>query len=110
MVREQLRALHFWVPVLLALSVNAWAETVVVHIENYTYTPATVRIKPGDTVRWVNDEKRTSHSILFPAENNSESERLFPGEFWERKFTKKGRYAYLCGPHPEMKGAVIVDE
>lgn len=104
------RAPKFLAPFFLFLAMNAWAETVVVRIDQYTYRPATVRIKPGDTVRWINDEKRTSHSVLFPAESNSESERMFPGEHWERKFSKAGKYPYLCGPHPEMKGEVIVSD
>ena len=39
-----------------------------------------------------------------------ESERLFPDESWQREFTQAGRYPYTCGPHPEMKGVVIVVE
>ncbi len=79
-------------------------------IENYAYHPREVRIKVGDTVRWINHEKRTSHSILFPAEGGLESERLFPEESWSRRFDAPGTYPYVCGPHPEMKGAVVVAE
>ena len=39
-----------------------------------------------------------------------ELERLFPGETWQRTFEKAGTYPYSCGPHPEMKGVVVVDE
>jgi plastocyanin len=54
-------------------------------------------------------EKRTSHSVLFPAENGLESERMFPGESWKRTFTAAGTYLYRCGPHEEMKGQVHVE-
>jgi len=99
-------------PVLLALfSLAATAQSIVdVHIVNYRFEPQTVSIKPGDSVRWINGEKRTSHSVAFPDENGLESERLFPGEHWERRFERPGHYAYQCGPHPEMKGEVLVDE
>lgn len=99
-------------PVILALvSISAAAaETVVVEIQNYAYAPKVVQIRVGDTVRWVNREKRTSHSILFPAEGGLESERIFPDETWQRSFSKVGTYPYTCGPHPEMKGAVVVSE
>lgn len=99
-------------PVLLALfSLPAFAQQVVdVRIESYRYDPEEVRIRKGDTVRWLNAEKRTSHSILFPAEGGLESERMFPGESWQRRFDKPGRYDYRCGPHPEMKGIVVVAE
>jgi plastocyanin len=83
-------------------------------IFDYEFAPAHVRIRPGDLVRWVNQEKRTSHSILFtvdsPAFGGTESPRLFPGETWELKFELPGRYGYRCGPHNEMQGSVEVSE
>ncbi len=99
------------VPALLALvSVCALAQqTVEVTIQDYRFSPQEVRIKAGDTVKWINREKRTSHSVLFPAENGLESERLFPGEHWQRTFTRPGAYSYRCGPHEEMKGLIVVE-
>ncbi len=99
-------------PLLLALfSISALAQDVTeVRIEGYKYFPAEIVIKVGDSVRWVNREKRTSHSVVFPAENGLESERMFPDEFWLRRFEKAGRYDYHCGPHPEMKGSIVVAE
>jgi plastocyanin len=99
------------VPALLALvSVCALAQgTVEVTIQDYKFQPAEVKIKAGDTVKWINREKRTSHSVLFPAENGLESERLFPDESWQRTFAQPGIYSYRCGPHEEMKGRVLVE-
>ena len=99
-------------PLLLALfSFGALAEQLVdVRIEGYQYQPAEVTIRAGDSVRWTNHEKRTSHSVLFPRDGGLESERLFPQESWQRRFEKPGRYDYHCGPHPEMKGVVVVGE
>jgi plastocyanin len=85
-------------------------QTVTVSIQQYRYQPNEVRIKVGDTVKWINREKRTSHSVLFPSEGGRESERFFPDESWQRRFEKPGRYAYQCGPHPEMTGVVVVVE
>lgn len=84
------------------------AETVTVSIDKYRFLPAKVTIKPGTRVEWRNDEKRTSHSILFESEGLPESDRLFPGDTWGRSFDKPGIYDYRCGPHPEMKGVVEV--
>ena len=99
-------------PLLLALfSLSALAQNVAeVSIEGYKYSPAEVRIKVGENVRWTNHEKRTSHSILFPAEGGLESDRLFPDDSWLRHFDHAGRYEYHCGPHPEMTGVVVVTE
>lgn len=87
---------------------SAEAATVEVVIQNYRFTPAEVTVAVGDTVRWVNREKRASHSVLFEAESLPESERLFQDEQWERQFTAAGSYPYRCGPHPEMSGVVHV--
>ncbi len=88
----------------------AHAETTAeIAIASYRFEPAEVRIKAGDSVRWINREKRTSHSVVFPQEGGRESERLFPDESWERRFSEPGRYPYTCGPHPEMKGVVVVE-
>lgn len=91
---------------LLTVSAPA-AETVNIVIQNFRFVPARVSIRTGDTVRWTNQEKRASHSVLFSAEA-LESERLFPGESWHRRFDRPGRHVYGCGPHPEMEGVVEV--
>ena len=98
------------VPALLALVsfCASGAQTVEVTIEDYRFMPQEVRVKSGDAVRWTNREKRTSHSVLFSAEQGGESERLFPQDVWQRRFEAPGRYPYSCGPHPEMKGVVEV--
>lgn len=93
---------------LLSASAAASAENAMVGIEGYRFVPEEVSIRVGESVTWTNQEKRTSHSMVFPAEGGLESERLFPGESWRRQFSRAGRYDYHCGPHPEMKGVVVV--
>ena len=85
-------------------------ETVEVGIEKMLFVPQHIKIKPGTTVKWVNRERRNNHSILFEKEGFVESDRIFPGEFWQRTFDKPGIYPYVCGPHPEMTGVVEVAE
>lgn len=92
---------------LLGLGGPAAAETFEAAIAKYRFEPAELSIRPGDTVRWVNREARTSHSLVI---RGQESPRLFPGESWEYRFDEAGRYEYFCGPHPEMKGVVVVAE
>ena len=88
----------------------ASAQTAEVGIREYKYDPAELKVRAGTTVKWTNNEKRTSHSILFTGPGGFESERIFPGESWQRVFDKPGSYPYTCGPHPEMKGRVEVTE
>lgn len=95
----------------LALPHLAAAQTAEVEVLDYKYQPQELRIKAGTTVKWVNKEKRTSHSVIWlgPA-GGFESDRFFPGESYERKFDKPGTYPYTCGPHPEMKGVIVVTD
>jgi plastocyanin len=94
---------------LLACAQAVAAESVVeVRIIDYRFEPAEITVPVGTTVRWTNGERRTSHSILFLGTPVLESERIFPGEYWERRFDVPGTHEYGCGPHPEMHGQVTV--
>ena len=92
----------------LSLTV-AHAATVEVRIEKMKFVPEEVRIKKGDTVVWKSYERRGYHTVWFKEEGVAESEPMFPEESWKRKFDKKGEHPYICGPHPEMVGRVIVE-
>lgn len=100
-----------------ALAAAAWvagapalaASVVEVDIRGNRFEPATLTVKAGTTVRWTNNERRTSHSVLFTGDGGFESPRFFPGESWEHRFDKPGRYPYTCGPHPEMLGEIVVE-
>lgn len=87
---------------------TATAAELVVEIRDSMFMPAVLSVKTGDTVRWINQEKRTSHSVLFLTLASFESERMFPGESWSYRFETPGEHAYRCGPHPEMVGKVLV--
>ncbi|OAN51088.1 plastocyanin [Paramagnetospirillum marisnigri] len=103
------RAILMGLAAALLVAAPGWAgETVRVGMERMQFVPKLVKVKPGTTVEWVNDEKRTSHSVLFEKEGLAESDRLFPGESWKRTFDKPGLYPYVCGPHREMTGVVEV--
>lgn len=87
----------------------AWGQDVEVRMQDMQFQPAQVHIRVGDNVRWLNTEKRGYHTVWFQGEGLDESEPLFPGEAWQRSFDLPGRYEYLCGPHPDMRGVVIVE-
>jgi plastocyanin len=95
-------------PLFLGAALACAQGTVEVSIHDVVFDPAELRVKPGTTVKWTNNEKRTSHSVLFLGPQGFESDRFFPGESYQRTFEKPGRYPYTCGPHPEMHGVVEV--
>lgn len=84
----------------------------VVTMYKYNFCPAEITVKVGTTVRWVNVDKRTSHSVLVKDSGEPESERAFPEESIEFTFLTPGDQDYLCGPHWEthdMIGMVTVE-
>lgn len=105
----RIKAMAEGVLLVSALAGTACAADHEVSIADYKFSPAVVEIRPGDTVTWINREKRTSHSVAFDA-TGEESERFFPGDKWSRIFPQAGRFEYRCGPHPEMRGTVVVSE
>lgn len=85
------------------------AELHEVRIEKMKFVPEEVHIKAGDRVVWKSYERRGYHSVWFQDEGLAESAPLFPGESWQRDFDMTGLYRYRCGPHPEMRGRVVVE-
>lgn len=86
---------------------------VIVKLYKYNFCPANLSVKSGTKVRWINVDRRTSHSVWLKRAGLPESERFFPEEIWEHTFTQAGDYPYLCGPHwkdENMRGHVKVLE
>ena len=95
---------------LLLFSASLVAQGVVeVDIIKFQFTPATVTVTPGTTVRWTNREKRQYHNVWFEALGEEEPDYLFPDDTYERVFETKGSFPYRCGPHPKMTGVVHVE-
>lgn len=83
----------------------------VVTMYEYNFCPRDLTVKVGTTVRWVNVDNRTSHSVV--VKGKPESDRAFPEEFVEFTFLDVGSEQYLCGPHWErrdMIGMITVEE
>jgi len=76
----------------------------VVTMYKYSFCPANITVPVGTTVRWVNVDKRTSHSVIVP--DKPESDRAFPEEIIEFTFLTTGDQRYLCGPHWETRNMI----
>ena len=80
----------------------------------YRFCPEAVTIKPGEKLRYVNVDKRTSHSVWLKDAGQAESERVF-GEGVIDVDTRLpgGEHQVLCGPHwqsDKMVGKIIVEK
>jgi plastocyanin len=77
-----------------------------VSIRGFAYTPGTLRVARGQTVRWVNDDA-APHTVT-AANGSFTSKQLAKGSVFTRRFARAGSYAYLCAVHPQMKARVVV--
>lgn len=75
----------------------------------FEFMPKVLHIKAGQTVRWINKEKRQYHSVWFEQQGEEESDYLFPDDSLNKVFKTPGTYPYRCGPHPEMIGTILVE-
>ena len=76
-----------------------------VTIEGMIYKPATLTIKPGDSVTWVNKDI-VEHTAT--AEGRFDSKLIAPSKSWKQVFKTKGSFDYTCKYHPVMKGTLTV--
>ena len=70
------------------------------------FTPPTLTITAGETVRWFNDDN-LPHTVT-TADRSWDSGNLPPGASYERRFDVPGTYPYLCVYHPGMTGTIEV--
>jgi plastocyanin len=77
-----------------------------VHIKMFAFNPASVTIREGDTVTFINDDS-DAHTAT-AVDKSFDSAGLDTGDKWSHTFTKSGTYAYYCALHPYMKGTIVV--
>ena len=93
-----------------ALAADAKQDDSKVHkvtIQNLKYDPATLSIKPGETVMWVNKDDN-DHTVTSHDGKTLKSENLGSGDTFKYTFDKAGKFKYHCKYHPRMKGLITV--
>lgn len=81
------------------------AATNAVNIQNFSFSPATLTIKNGDTVAWTNNDS-APHQIKSSSFN---SELMNKGQNFSFTFNDAGTFDYICSLHPSMTGKIIVE-
>ena len=90
-----------------ALTQNiAAANTATVTIDNFSFSPETLTIKPGTTVTFVNHDD-IPHSIV-AVDKSFRSRALDTDDSYDFTFTTAGDFDYFCGLHPHMKAKIVV--
>lgn len=83
--------------------------TVKMDIAGFAFAQKAVKVKPGTTITWTNQDD-AKHDIT-PTEDSPNflpSELLAKGESYSYTFEEPGIYSYICSPHPYMKASVEV--
>jgi plastocyanin len=82
------------------------SKTISISIKSFKFTPADVTINVGDTIVWTNEDS-VPHTVE-SSDGTLRSDQLDKSDSFSYKFTKSGKYSYICGIHPSMKGSVTV--
>jgi len=92
--------------VLLSGAPRAHAATISVSIDNFTFGPAEVKVKVGDTVTWTNHED-IPHTVVSAGKFRSKT--LDTDNSFSFTFATAGDYKYFCSLHPHMTGMIKVE-
>jgi plastocyanin len=79
-----------------------------VSIDNFTFTPKALTVKPGSTVTWTNHDD-IPHGIASSDNAFKKSAALDTDDSYSFTFTAPGTYQYFCYIHPHMVGTIVVE-
>jgi LPXTG-motif cell wall-anchored protein len=77
-----------------------------VTISDFQFAPASVTVNVGDTVTWTNNGP-TPHSATSSG-GVWDTGIMDAGQSGSHTFTEAGTFAYICTPHPNMHGTIVV--
>ncbi len=77
-----------------------------VTIEGTRFQPATLTVRLGDSILWVNKDP-FPHTATATA-GGFDSPQIPPGGSWKYRTRKKGEMPYVCSLHPTMTAMVTV--
>lgn len=78
-----------------------------VKIDNFSFTPMSLKVAAGTTVTWTNDDD-VPHTVVSDDTKTFKSHALDTGDHFSYTFTKPGKYSYFCSVHPRMTAEVVV--
>jgi plastocyanin len=81
-------------------------QPVKVTIDNFAFTPATLTVKLGTKVTFINHDDIPHSIVSIPGKFRSKA--LDTDQSFEYTFATAGDFDYFCGLHPHMKGKIIV--
>jgi plastocyanin len=111
MMSVNLRSLGLGLVTAAAIALNLGAAhaadtTNSVTIDNFTFAPAELKVKVGDTVTWTNHDD-IPHTVVSAGKFRSKT--LDTDNSFSFTFTAAGDYKYFCSLHPHMTGMIKVE-
>ena len=82
--------------------------TVTVTMQNIAFNPASVNVKVGQTVKWINHDSAPHNVTPVSGPTFSASPTFQSGGTFSLNLTKAGTIKYQCTIHPGMTGTLIV--
>jgi plastocyanin len=79
-----------------------------VSIDNFTFTPASLTVKAGTAVTFINKDD-IPHAIASATNAFAKSKALDTDDRFSFTFTTPGTYKYFCYLHPHMVGTIVVE-
>jgi|SRR5580693_5936919 plastocyanin len=89
----------------VALAAQGPAATAI-NIDNFTYSPPTITVAAGTTVKWTNADD-IPHTVR-AVDGSFHSKAMDTDDSYSFTFAKPGVYSYFCSIHPKMVGKVVV--
>ncbi len=82
------------------------AQAAEIKVDNFTFSPETLRAPANSTVTWTN--KDDVPHVIASTDGLFRSKGLDTDDHYSFKFTKPGTYTYFCAIHPKMTGKIVV--
>jgi plastocyanin len=79
-----------------------------VYINNMAYSPATITVTAGTTIKWTNKDG-VAHTVTSDTSGIFDSGNLNTGAVYSHTFLTAGTYNYHCTYHASMKAKVVVN-
>lgn len=79
-----------------------------VKIDNFSFTPKSLKVRPGTTVTWTNHDD-IPHNVV-STDKKFSSPVLDTDQTFSFQFTEPGSYPYFCKIHPMMTGSIVVEK
>jgi plastocyanin len=90
----------------IAAAAQSKSAATEVKIDNFTFTPAEVKVPVGAIVTWTNRDD-IPHTVV-STDKVFKSKVVDSDGKYTYTFDKAGTYPYFCSIHPKMTGKVVV--